>query len=195
LRFPAGNSIQNEVLGNPFNRDDRKETAGQKLVGSGHASQKSVLVIDEDPNALLAIQQLLQNRRPNWRIEGATDGGSGLWLIQKDDYDAVICEMSVAGIHGLAVLEKVKEMDPNIVRVAMTAFADEQWRAERSNCAAQAIILKPCTSAELIRAVEHPQNFGTPGAARFGARSTPVRADKEHHHETHWDDDEVVDFA
>jgi DNA-binding NarL/FixJ family response regulator len=185
------------MLMNPFSwrRPGGDADPGREGVCGGTAA-KSVLLIDDDPVVLLTVQHLLKGHRPTWCVSTAVDGAQGLEMIEMGSYDAVVCDMSMAGLHGLEVLARVKESHPHITRVALTAFIDEQWKAEHQTCVVQALILKPCTTAELFRAIERPQNFGAPGAARFGDReASSHQTSGDQKRRTHWDDDEVVTFG
>jgi CheY-like chemotaxis protein len=195
LRIIEFSPISNSMLTNPFSRRRPGGEANSRREGVCDGTQaKSVLLIDDDPVVLMTIQHLLKNRRPDWCISTAADGHTGLAMIDEGVYDAVICDMSMAGLHGLAVLAQVMERHPHIIRIAVTAYVDEQWKAEHKTGVAQALILKPCTTAELLRAVERPQNLGAPGAARFGARDTGIAQSAAQKKQTNWDDDEVVTF-
>jgi DNA-binding NarL/FixJ family response regulator len=164
--------------------------------GPAAAKKRSVLLIDDDPVVLITIQHLLQRHRPGWDVRTAADGHEGLTALNEHAFDAVISDMCMSGLHGLAVLAEVQQRYPSIARIALTAHIDEQWKVEHNACVAQVLILKPCTSAELIRAIERPHNVGSPGASRFDASTSASSrsADQQKRH-THWDDDEIVTFG
>lgn len=178
----------------PFGRRAGGRPDSQPQPAGGKSDVKNVLLIDDEPLILMTVKQLLLGRRESWTIRTTTDGHEGLQILAEQPFDAVVCDMSLAGLHGLTVLAKVMENHPEVTRIALTAYTDEQWKVENKASVAHAIVRKPCTTAELIRAIERPQNIGCPAAARFGA-STTVNAVSEPTRHTYWDDDEVVTFS
>lgn len=77
----------------------------QKIDGRG----RRVLVIDDD----LAIRVLLDAvlRRLNFTVDLAEDGGVGLDLLRKNDYQLVLLDLMMPRVNGYEFLEQVRTND------------------------------------------------------------------------------------
>jgi DNA-binding NarL/FixJ family response regulator len=137
---PAGTTPASSVPADPPQRD------------------RSILLIDDEPLTLEGLRRTLYVARPRWTVQTCLRGEDGLAVAGTTDLDAVICDMSMPGMHGMSVLATMRDEHPGVVRVALSGLVDEQWKA-RNNEIADVFLAKPCSSEDIIRAVEQPGSF------------------------------------
>jgi DNA-binding response OmpR family regulator len=116
------------------------------LVG---ASQRTVLVVDDDP----AIRLLC---RVNLELDGHTVTEAGTLddardAIVSDNFDLVILDVHVAGGDGRDLLAELRTTKPDLPVALLTGSAD---RSELTRTGADAFIPKPFTLEELRHTVE-----------------------------------------
>jgi DNA-binding NtrC family response regulator len=92
-------------------------TPGQYAIarpyGDG-ATQSSlrILCIDDEPAIRLSIQVYLEDH--GHTVTTALNGLEGLKAIESQEFDCILLDLAMPGISGLEVLNKVKEMRPNL---------------------------------------------------------------------------------
>lgn len=132
--------------------------------------RKRVLLVDADATRLAAHQALLEPLREEWDIQGATSGPAALMALAQAQYDVVITTLSLPGLTGADLLERLKEFYPGTVRLVL-ATLDERDSVNRSIDAAHRFLPCPCDSATL-RAALH--RAGSPGHPLRHARLREV---------------------
>jgi len=75
--------------------------------------------------------------KDDYNVLMAGDGPSAIALAQSQQIDVAICDIRMAGMSGIEVLERLKFVDPNIEVVMMTAF-------ETTDTMRQALRLRAC---------------------------------------------------
>ncbi|MCK5737718.1 response regulator, partial [bacterium] len=83
-----------------------------------------ILVIDDERRMCLALKAGLETVGHSVKI--AFDGNSGFELFSDGEFDVIITDLKMPGQSGLALLEKVKQADPSIEVILMTAYATTQ---------------------------------------------------------------------
>ncbi|MBI4806719.1 MAG: response regulator [Desulfovibrio sp.] len=78
------------------------------------ATQSSlrILCIDDEPAIRLSIQVFLEDH--GHTVTTALNGLEGLKAIESQEFDCILLDLAMPGISGLEVLNKVKEMRPNL---------------------------------------------------------------------------------
>jgi DNA-binding NtrC family response regulator len=119
----------------------------------------TILVIDDDHSIRHAIQALLTKN--GYEVVLAPDGAAGLRLIGSARFDAVIIDMFMDGMDGLATIHELKKFDPKVPFVAMSGFPFTDPRngvpdflGMAVRLGAVAALQKPCRVFELLNAVQ-----------------------------------------
>jgi two-component system nitrogen regulation response regulator NtrX len=71
-----------------------------------------ILVIDDEKSIRSTLKDILEHE--GFEVDLAPDGAEGLELIQKNSYDAVLCDIKMPGMDGIEVLEKIQQMKNDI---------------------------------------------------------------------------------
>ncbi|UCE20955.1 MAG: response regulator [Candidatus Aminicenantes bacterium] len=109
--------------------------------------RSSILVIDDDESMRDSCAQILT--KDGYQAEIANDGYSGLEQIKEKKPDLVLIDLKMPGINGLEVLEKTREIDPNIITVVITGYATVESAVEAMKIGAYDFLPKPFTPDEL----------------------------------------------
>lgn len=106
-----------------------------------------ILVIDDEESMRDSCSLILT--KDGYKTETAPDGESGLKKIKELQPDLILVDLKMPGISGFDVLEKVSEIDPNIVSVVITGYATVESAVEAMKKGAYDFLPKPFTPDEL----------------------------------------------
>jgi two-component system, response regulator, stage 0 sporulation protein F len=119
----------------------------------------TILVIDDDPAIRTALDMLL--RRKNYSVFLAPDGPTGLQLISSLALDAVIIDMFMPGMNGIATIRELIKLKPDLPFIAMSGFAFTDRKQGAPDFLGMAIRLgaaaalqKPFETRELLEALD-----------------------------------------
>ncbi len=118
-----------------------------------------ILVADDDQGLRLAVKSALitQNR---FSVEEAIDGRDAVEKIKQADlrFDAVILDVDMPRLSGLEALKAIKEFDPGIIVIIMTAHANLSDAVSAVKEGAYNYLSKPVSSEELIQLIDKAVN-------------------------------------
>jgi signal transduction histidine kinase len=92
------------------------------------------LIVDDEEGPRQSLRVVFKD---DYELLIATDGTMAIELAQKHKVDVAICDIRMAGMSGIEVLERLKFVDPAIEVVMMTAF-------ETTDTIRQALRLRAC---------------------------------------------------
>ncbi len=117
----------------------------------------SILVVDDEPNYLIVLSELLRDE--GFEVFTAPSGKDGMAQVSEVDLDLVITDMQMPGMDGLQLLEKIKESSPNLPVIMITAFAEVEKAVAAMQAGAYNYLAKPFSNDELLinikKAVQH----------------------------------------
>src|SRR6266850_4452956 len=108
--------------------------------GSNPQRRQSILLVDDEQNIIDILQEHLAK---NYDVASALDGASALKSIRAKRPDLVFLDFAMPGISGVDVLKAVKEIDPTIPVVMITANPDNAVAAEAIRRGAFSYFPKP----------------------------------------------------
>ncbi|MBT9598764.1 MAG: response regulator [Vitreoscilla sp.] len=82
----------------------------------------TLLLVDDEPSILSALRRLF--RPQGYRILTAEGGSAALELIHNDSVDVVISDMRMPNMDGAQFLERIRQVQPDAVRLLLTGYAD-----------------------------------------------------------------------
>ena len=85
-------------------------------------------------------------------------GATGLGMILDNPYDLLILDMKLKDSDGMEILEKVKQVKPNLFVVVITGYSTVTNIVKAMKIGANEYLSKPFTDNELIDAVEKAFN-------------------------------------
>jgi DNA-binding NtrC family response regulator len=100
-----------------------------------------VLVVDDDP-ALLSLEVALLEAEGH-SVTAAEGGQEALALLRQQDFDVVVSDLDMPDLTGLDLLERVKEIDPDVVLIICTSHGRLDVAVESLTAGAFDFVQKP----------------------------------------------------
>ena len=117
----------------------------------------NVLVVDDDQAQRLTVRSALESAK-RFTVEEAFDGINAIEKIKNADpaqrhYDIVILDVDMPRLNGLETLKRIKEFDPGIIVLMLTAHATVEVAVQAVRDGAYNFLSKPISTNDLIRKV------------------------------------------
>ena len=106
-----------------------------------------ILIVDDDPDICLALEDQLKYL--GYAVHSVMTGREALHEAEQHSYGAVILDLGLPDLSGLAVLRGLEEMDPLLPVIVLTASVQESHTVEPLRQGAFAYITKPYNRDEL----------------------------------------------
>jgi len=91
-------------------------------------SRKRVLVVDDHAIVRDALRQLLDNQSDDFAVEGeAVDGNEAIKMAVEGTWDLMLLDISLPKIHGIKVLETVKELKSDLPIIMISSHAKDEY--------------------------------------------------------------------
>jgi len=123
-----------------------------------HLLRADVLVIDDDPDMLDMLRQLLIAEQYNVRV--ARDGQEGLAEIRRQAPDLVLLDLAMPELNGAATLKEIRKDWGEIPVILHTAFADGELMKQAMAFSPFTLLAKPCSSEQILETVRKVQRSG-----------------------------------
>jgi len=111
------------------------------------SEKATILVIDDEQAMRDSCCQVLT--KDGYCTETAADGNSGLQKIREIKPDLALIDLKMPGMSGMELLEKIGDIDPNIVSVVITGYATIESAVEAMKRDAYDFLPKPFTPDQL----------------------------------------------
>jgi DNA-binding response OmpR family regulator len=117
-----------------------------------------VCIVDDEVEFVTTLAERLQLR--GFEAQIATDGENALHLIETDPPHVVVLDVMMPGMGGLEVLQRIKELNPQIPVILLTGHGATKEGMEGMRLGAFDYLMKPLSIDDLIKkmqeAVKHP---------------------------------------
>jgi DNA-binding NtrC family response regulator len=118
-----------------------------------HDAPPRVLAADDQPDVLEALRLLL--KAEGFAFEGASSPAGVLAAAEARDFEVVLIDLNYArdttsGGEGLELLDRLREIDPHLPVVVMTAWASVDVAVESMRRGARDFVQKPWDNARLV---------------------------------------------
>ena len=80
-----------------------------------------ILCIDDEPDLLDTLRKVLV--RQGHVVEAAASGEEGLVALEVGGHDLVITDLMMAGVDGMQILDRSRELRPDVPVLLVTAYA------------------------------------------------------------------------
>jgi len=107
----------------------------------------SILLIDDDDSLRRVIEFSLTDA--GHRVRAAASGEEGLRFFEQDAFDAVVTDITMPGMGGMEVLAKIRERDPGLPVIMITAYGTIENAVSAMRQGAFDYITKPFNRDEL----------------------------------------------
>lgn len=117
----------------------------------------TILVVDDEPNYLIVLSELLKDE--GFEVLTARSGDDGLKIVEETDLDLVITDMRMPKMDGLELLKAVKNYNKDLPVIMITAFGEVEKAVVAMQAGAFNYLAKPFNNEELLvnirKAIEH----------------------------------------
>ncbi len=113
-----------------------------------------ILLVDDDTALLQALPQALSLRVNNLQVDTCDSAFEALEQIQDNDYDAIVSDIKMPGMDGLALLEKIQELRPETPTLLITGHGEHNLAIQALRGGAYDFIQKPIDRDYVIAALQ-----------------------------------------
>jgi len=130
------------------------------------SARKRILIVDDDFELATLLRQALKDAGQTLEIQLARDADEALAKISKRTFDLVVTDIKMAGLNGLQLVEVLRQLDPAIKTIAMTAYSSAEVESQAQALNVYRYIAKPFTIEEFRRIVREALAVGEPAPSR-----------------------------
>jgi DNA-binding response OmpR family regulator len=118
------------------------------------ADKRKVLIADDEPNIVTALEFLL--KRAGYEVRSATNGEEALALVESYQPDLVLIDIMMPGKSGYEVCQRMRERPEwrHIKIVMVTAKGREAEVSKGLSLGADLYVTKPFSTQDLIAAID-----------------------------------------
>lgn len=110
-----------------------------------------VLVVDDEPDMLDVCSRVLTEE--GYDVKTASAGSQAVDIMYKEPFDIVLLDLKMPDMSGVAVLGKIREIDPTTVVLLVTAHPSVDTAVKSLKMGAFNYVIKPLSGDDLKRAV------------------------------------------
>jgi len=114
-----------------------------------------ILIIEDESSIRRVLTKIIQEENKNYQIEEAEDGLVGIDMIEKTDYDLVLCDIKMPKMDGVEVLERTQKFNPEIPFIMISGHGDLETAVQTMRLGAFDYISKPPDLNRLLNAVRN----------------------------------------
>ena len=119
---------------------------------------KRILFVDDEPDVLEGLKNLLRKQRAIWDMTFVGNGAAALAALAAAPFDVIVSDMRMPGMDGAALLQRVLTDFPHIVRIVLSGQT-EQEVARRLVHVAHQFVSKISDGAALQTVIERACNL------------------------------------
>ncbi|HEY6408796.1 MAG TPA: hybrid sensor histidine kinase/response regulator [Ktedonobacteraceae bacterium] len=116
--------------------------------------EPQILIVDDDVALLQALPQALFLRMQGTRVDTSDSASKALEQIQEHEYDAIVSDIKMPGMDGLALLEKIRELRPNTPTLLITGHGEHDLAVRALRGGAYDFIQKPIDRDYFVAALQ-----------------------------------------
>ena len=106
-----------------------------------HPKKATVLVVDDDVGHLSVLKTVI--RSWGYEVEGADDGSKAVEKAKERPFDLIVTDVRMAEMSGIEALKLIKEYNPAIPILIMTAYSSVESAVEALKAGAYDYLTKP----------------------------------------------------
>lgn len=115
-------------------------------------SHVHVLVVDDDPVVMDLLGIHLEKQ--GYTVTLAANASEGEKRIAEDRFNLVVTDVEMPGIDGIEFLARIREQQPSIGVIVMTAFPERHSRTQAMRAGADGYIQKPFSLSNFSTVLE-----------------------------------------
>ncbi|CAM3410439.1 response regulator [Marinicrinis lubricantis] len=124
----------------------------------GSGEKKKLLIVDDQNGIRILLTEVFSSE--GYETFQASNGKAALEIVKKEKPELVLLDMKIPGMDGLEILKHIKEWNPEIKVIMMTAYGELDMIKEATDLGALMHFTKPFDIDELRSAVNGHLNHG-----------------------------------
>src|SRR5919202_1095802 len=117
------------------------------------STQPLILVAEDEDLMRAIISRLLEES--GYRVAAVPSAEEALELFAAEDVAVTLTDIRMAGMDGLALLDRVKDIDPEALVVVMTAYSSVDSAVAALRKGAYDYITKPFVNEDLLQSIKN----------------------------------------
>src|SRR5213082_1080239 len=113
-----------------------------------------ILIVDDDTALLEALPQALYLRLEAVKVDTSDSAQSAIEQIVEREYDAIVSDIKMPGMDGLALLAKIQELRPDTPTLLITGHGDHDLAIQALRGGAYDYLLKPIDRDYFVAALD-----------------------------------------
>ena len=115
---------------------------------------KRILLVDDHAVVRDGIKKMFDDRAGTVTFGEADSPHAALKLVEEEEWDIVVLDLSLGARSGLEVLKDVKKMRPRLPVLILSMHSQEQYARRAFKAGASGYLSKDCSRDELLRAIQ-----------------------------------------
>jgi DNA-binding NtrC family response regulator len=107
-----------------------------------------VLLVDDEADFLATLAQRLEMR--GLKVKTAGSGEDALAVVESEDFDLIILDLSMPGIDGIETLKRIKANNPDVETIMLTGQGSVRTSIQAMKLGAEDFLQKPVNISELM---------------------------------------------
>ncbi len=112
----------------------------------------TICIIDDDDQLRASFKKLLCQE--GYAVQDAASGEAGITIIRQSLPDLVVLDIRLPGINGLKTYEMIRQVDPKLPVIIMTAYGTTETAIEATKRGAFDYLLKPFDIPQMLKLIE-----------------------------------------
>lgn len=113
----------------------------------------TILFVDADTAAREAYRHFFASCADRFGVQGAASAEDALVILGRQEFSAVVCDVRLPGMDGIAMLSQIAKLHPRMLRVVTSGKLDEKLLMNSVHVAHQ-YVFKPCAPQDVLAVVE-----------------------------------------
>ncbi len=123
-----------------------------ELDGKVITKSAKILIVDDEVGIREALQDIFIQE--GYKTETAQTGKEALDVCQKETFDVAIIDVRLPDMDGTSLLEALKKLDSNMVRIIITGYPSLENAVQSLNSGADGYIVKPFKPQKLLEQIK-----------------------------------------
>ncbi len=112
---------------------------------------EKILIVDDEKSMCQYLSIML--KKEGYKVKTASSGNKAVSEVKSSNFDVVITDIRMEGMDGIELLSAVKELDPSLPVIIMTAYASQKTAIEALNRGAFHYLIKRAAKNDQIKMV------------------------------------------
>jgi DNA-binding response OmpR family regulator len=122
-------------------------------------SSARLLIAEDEDTLSFFLRQSLEDATPPFVVEVVDAGQKALKKVLTDEFDLIIVDLRLPDMDGLALIRAVRQFDPFMKVIVMTAYGSPETEREVRKLGIQGYVTKPFVIEDMKRMIS--QIMGT----------------------------------